>query len=78
MSTPIEAAHQAIKAGAGYVSAASSAGMTAARLVELLLGRSPFTAREAARVSAMTGQNAAQLAVADSDFQLLKNRNAAL
>jgi hypothetical protein len=78
MSNPIEVAHQAIKAGAGYVSAASSAGMTTARLIEILLGRSKCTSREAARIGAATGQCTAQLAVADPDFQLLANRNATI
>jgi hypothetical protein len=78
MGNPIGAACQAIKSGQGYVAAASGAGMTTARLIELLLGRSKCTPREAARIGAATGQSAAQLAVADPDFQLLANRNGAL
>jgi hypothetical protein len=78
MSNPIGAAGQAIKSSQGFAAAASGAGMTTARLIEVLLGRSKCTPREAARIGAATGQSAAQFAVADPDFQLLSNRNAAL
>jgi hypothetical protein len=78
MSNPIEVAHQAIKAGAGYAGAAASSGMSQARLADILRGRAQMTAHEAARLAAVTGQNAAQLALADPDCQFSFNRNAAL
>lgn len=77
MITPIEMAHQTIRAGAGYAAAAASAGLSPARLAEILHGRAAPTPHEAARLGAVTGLGLA-LAGADADTQLLTNRNAAL
>lgn len=77
MNTPIEAAHQAIKTGPGFAAAAASAGMTEARLADILHGRVVMTAHKAARIGAVAGLGAA-LTSADTDTQLSLNRGTAL
>ena len=78
MTIPIETAHQTIKSGVGYASAATLAGMNIARLMEILRGRTMMSAHEAAGLGAVTGIAAASLAGADADHQFLTNRNTAL
>ena len=78
MTNPIEMAHQTIKFGLGFATAAALGSMSTARLMEILRGRTPMTAHEAAGLSAAAGIAAARLAGADPACQLLTNRNATL
>ncbi len=78
MTTPTETAHRTIKPGMGFSVAAAGARITAARLMEILRGRTLMTAHDAIGLGAVTGTAAASLAGADVDDQLPINRNAAL
>ncbi len=78
MTNPIEMAHQAIKTGMGFATAAALGGMSTGRLTEILRGRTQMAAHEAVGLSALAAIAAARLAAADADYQLLTNRNATL
>ena len=78
MANALETAHQTIKAGSGVATVAAAAGIMPAALTEILQGKRRITPAHAASLSAQTGQTLYSLLNADTDAQLLANKNALL